>query len=181
MKNPLQIKSHREWMEKNLRETFGLSDNAVATLMSLWDLSQYFDDLADGDEVSRQTHFDMIWKALVEAPANPLHQALVPFVANAIVKWRVSDKREREGRACHKTHMLRAAFYDCVLQAIILEKGQEFAIEAGEKIWFELYAEPLEEYLSEWVDSRSEKVHEPDCAEDRQTIAPAQSPKPERA
>ncbi|OYW93799.1 MAG: hypothetical protein B7Z23_04420 [Pseudomonadales bacterium 32-61-5] len=84
------------WLAENFRTEFRLPEVAIEWLLMLWQATQTFDDVADGDPVSREELNATIWNTLVAMNRNEfwlLHQStLTPIVASVILKWQASDR-----------------------------------------------------------------------------------------
>lgn len=143
---------HRQSLKANLEGPLALPAPAVDWLMGLWDCAQVFDDVADGDPVSRPDLNRVIRQVLVEMPGNPFFMAkchaLLPVVSLAILKWQASDDAERAGAADARSFVWRAAFYDVVLMVVSLchEDARPFARDV-----MTLYGEDFAEYLREFA------------------------------
>jgi len=139
--------------EESLRLNFtdiGLPADAQDWLIALWHVTQVFDDFADGDAVSRPDLDLAIWESLVKMPVNPFFHAnagtLAPVVATAVLKWQVSDAKERAGTADCVSFVWRAGYYDVVLMVAHLCLG-----DAATKLDIaKLYGEKLDDYLREF-------------------------------
>lgn len=136
-----------------LRQGFdliGLPQDAADWLVMVWDFIQLVDDCYDGDTPSAEGADRVAWSMLVGMPSNPFYRAnmdsLTPILALQVLKWRVSNFREKNGMADAKTYMWRAGYYDLVLAAAQLcGVGQEInAIP-------DLYGENLSDYLQEMM------------------------------
>lgn len=141
------------WLAENFRTEFRLPEVAIEWLLMLWQATQTFDDVADGDPVSREELNATIWNTLVAMNRNEfwlLHQStLTPIVASMILKWQASDRAERAGNADAKSFVWRAGYYDVVLMVIQLLHGAEVAINVSDKV-MALYGERYEDYLKEF-------------------------------
>ena len=130
-----------------------LPADAATWLLDLWHAIQTFDDIADGDPVSRQDLDLLIWKTLVSMPVNPFFRAnvsdLQPVVAAAFLKWKASDDAERNGRADARSYVWRAAYYDLVLLVILLTQGPIKALEKAESV-MRLYGDDYAKYREEF-------------------------------
>ena len=145
-----------DWLKENLQGFFALPASAVDWLMMLYNAIQVFDDVADGDPVSREDLNATIWNTLVGMNQNSFwqvnSQTLTPIVAGMILKWQGSDQAERAGKADAKSFVWRAGYYDVVLMTVALCHGTQVATENAEKV-MHLYGETLEEYLGEFADA----------------------------
>lgn len=142
-----------ESLERNLKESLNLPPSAVAWLMSLWHVAQWFDDVADGDLYPRESLDKALWDALVAMPSNAFFQAnsavLLPVMGTQILKWKASDTVEKDGGADAKSYGWRAGYYDVVLVVFMLCHGSEAAMRFAEKP-LSLYGEELNSYLKEF-------------------------------
>jgi len=146
----------REIIEHHLIGTLDLPSQATSWLLGMWDAIQFFDDVADGDEVSRAQLDRALNQLLVAMPSNPFFvahaSALLPVVAVQLLKWQASDKAEREGFADARSYMWRAGYYDLILLAVQICHGYETAVEMAPVV-MELYGEKLEDYQKEFEDA----------------------------
>lgn len=137
----------------NLRFSFELSQEAVEWLMMVWQAFQTFDDVADGDPVSREELDATIWNTLVAMHQNSFWQKnsalLAPVLGVTILKWQGSDKAEREGKANAKSYMWRAGYYDLVLMAVQICHGAFAATKVASNV-MELYGEEFADYMEEF-------------------------------
>lgn len=142
-----------EGLRQNLIQTLQLPKPAVDWLCSLYCVIQAFDDLADGDEVSRERLNALIWDSLVTMPANAFFQAnggaLLPVVATQVLKWQGADARERAGHPSEMAFAWRAGFYDVVLMAVNLCHGTEAAHLAAPLV-LQMYGERYADYAAEF-------------------------------
>ena len=130
-----------------------LPQDAAAWLLDLWHVIQFFDDVADGDAISRIDLDLAIWKALVSMPVNPFFRAnitdLQPVVAAAFLKWKASDDAERSKQADARSFVWRAAYYDLVLLVVLLTQGPIKALEKAESV-MRLYGDDYATYREEF-------------------------------
>lgn len=141
---------HAEILKSHLETALKLPADAVDWLMGLWRVTQVFDDVADGDPVERPDLDAAIWDALAGMPANPFfqrHQAwLIPATSQMVLKWQVSDRVEREGKASERSFIWRAGFYDVVLMVAAIVHGPNLDVAATA---LGLYGEEFQEYMEE--------------------------------
>lgn len=142
--------------ETSLRENFAALDlppNAAAWLMDVWHLTQFFDDVVDGDLVRPNDAHNAVWKAFVTFPANPFYLAhatvLQSALATAVLKWEASHTAERTCMADERSFMWRAAYYDIVLLVVLLCQGYESAMEKAPTV-MALYGEKFSDYRAEF-------------------------------
>lgn len=135
-------------------EKLDFPNDAIHFLVSVWDLSQFFDDVVDNPaEIGRHQANDALWDCFVKLPTNTFylkHQytltgCIIPF----LMKWQASDSAERAGRANEQSYMWRAGFYDVVLTCFTILKGPRDAAIYAETI-MNLYNETYEEYKKEF-------------------------------
>lgn len=140
------------WLSRNLRESYGIPDDAREWLMSLWNLIQVFDDMADGDFPDRDKLDIAIYDAIVGMSDNQFFVAhrhiLLPILSVQILKWKASDTAEREGKASALTYGWRAGYYDVVVAVAQIVHGTEATMHIAHRL-LELYAEPFDDYLEE--------------------------------
>ncbi len=155
MKDRKQTKVEQAY-EAALRASFDalrLPKSASDFLIDMWFCIQMFDDVADGDEVSRDNLDRVLWSTLVGMPMNPFYasnaKTLLPVIATQILKWQGSDKVEQDGKADARSYVWRAGYYDLVLIIVQLCHGYEAAIKAAPTV-LALYGEKLEDYLKEF-------------------------------
>lgn len=139
---------YTETIRKQL-QALNLPQDASEWLVSVWRLTQFFDDVADGDAIERADLDAVLWDALIGMNANPFFVArrteLLPVMALQLQKWQASDAAERAGRASAKSYMWRAGFYDLVLFVHMVCHGN-----ACPEAPLSIYGETLEAYLREF-------------------------------
>jgi hypothetical protein len=142
-----------DYLRANLSETFGLPASAVDWLCAMYDVAQFFDDIADGDPTTRQELDKTIWSCFVGLNTNPFYtqhaQSLAPAVALFSLKWQASDTEERAGNANPVAFVWRAGYFDLVLMAVLLCKGHEYATKNAHLV-SRLYGEKIEDYMREF-------------------------------
>lgn len=142
-----------DWLSRNLSETFALPQPAVDWLLSLFNIIQVFDDVADGDHVQRADLDRAIYDSLAGFYSNPFFAtnagALVPLLAVNILKWQASDRAEREGNASAVSFVWRAGYYDVVLMVVNLCHGPTVAKDNAHLV-MSLYGESLDDYMKEF-------------------------------
>jgi hypothetical protein len=145
--------THVEWLRENLQKAFALPAPAIEWLVMLFEATQVFDDVADGDPVDRQALDATIWNTLIGMNQNPFWitngHNLAPVVATMILKWQASDQAERAGEADAKAYVWRAGYYDVVLMVIQLCHGANNAKLMAKQV-MQLYGETYEEYMKEF-------------------------------
>lgn len=144
--------------EESLRHLFTevllLPEDAQEWLLSFWQVMQVFDDVADGDAVSRKELDRCIWNTMVAMPLNRFYSSnstlLIPVIVNVFLKWQASDQAERAGRSTEMSYAWRAGFYDLVLFVTHVCHGVEFATQNAEKV-MQFYGETFEDYRKEFL------------------------------
>lgn len=141
-----------DYLRQNLSRAFSLPDECVNWLMDLWEVTQTFDDLVDGDPVDREALDRLIWTSLIEIPCNPwfVHNRgiILPVLMTAIMKWQASDRAERDNSADERSFVWRAAYYDVVMAAVMLVHGAEQATKIAHHV-MHLYGESFADYRKE--------------------------------
>lgn len=141
-------------LRHNLEEHFQLPASAVEWLLMMFQAAQVFDDVADGDQVSREELNKCIWNTLVAMPLNHFFASnsatLLPAVALNILKWQGSDAAERSGQPSAMSFAWRAGFYDLCMMAVHLCHGVDKAIELSANM-LTLYGEDFESYRKEFL------------------------------
>ncbi len=140
-------------LHDNLTKAFGLPPSSVEWLLMIYQAIQVFDDVADGDEVTRQELDKTIWNMLVAMHQNQFwrlnQDALYPLLATMVLKWQASDIAERAGKADEKSFVWRAGYYDLVLAVVQICHGPEIAIKMAPYV-MDLYGEKFEDYMREF-------------------------------
>ena len=141
--------------EKTLQTHFDalkLPQVAADFLLSIWNLTQVFDDAADGDQVNRQSLDKAIFDAFVGLHISPFFQQhrqnILPVLANCIMKWQASDFCERNNAIDEKTFVWRSAYYDVVMMVVLLVHGTETQNLAPYVL--KMYGEDYQGYLKEF-------------------------------
>jgi hypothetical protein len=141
------------WLKKNLEESLLLPPDAVEWLMMLFNATQFFDDIADHDPVTREMLDVTLWNVLIAMPQNEFFLrnsfVLLPVMANSILKWQASDIVERSGKADERSFVWRASYYDVVLSVLNICHGPEVAIKNSDKAMC-LYGEDFRDYIKEF-------------------------------
>ncbi|CAB4139682.1 hypothetical protein UFOVP352_14 [uncultured Caudovirales phage] len=143
-------------LEQNLKTVFCFPEEAIHWLNMVWDVMQFFDDIADKDPVKRADLDAVIWASFVGMPGNDFYiknyQILLPILATSILKWQGADRAERAGLADEKSFMWRAGFYDLILIVMQICFGAEVAARYAENV-MRLYGENFNDYLMEFNDA----------------------------
>jgi hypothetical protein len=141
-------------LRRNFSEVFYLPEEATEWLIDLYRSIQLFDDVADGDTIDRKELDHVLWHMMVGQYSNAFFAqksaALVPLLANAILKWQASDHVEREGNVDARSFMWRAGYYDIILTVIQLCHGHRVAKDSAHLV-MRMYGEKLEDYIEEFI------------------------------
>jgi len=140
----------------NMRQhliNLGFSDQAVAWLIDLWEVTQTFDDFRDGDPVSNKECEYAIYQALVSMPCNPFYlrnaTTLAPVVSQFVIKWTGANAVEDAKEVSETSFVWRSGYYDVVVCVATIEHGYKTAMELSPFI-LKLYGEKYEDYLEEF-------------------------------
>ena len=143
---------HQESLIKHFK-TIGLSDLAISWLLIVWDMIQVFDDIADNDEVTRANLDKLIINSFFNYSTHSYFTnnmtMLAPVVLNCVYKWKSSDIAERSATHNEVSFVWRAGYYDLVLAALSIDKGQEYALENCHFV-MAMYGEKYQDYLAEF-------------------------------
>ena len=136
-------------------EVINIPDDAQEWLIGLWNATQFLDDVADGDTVSRPQIDAAINELLIGMPSNDFYRKymiqLLPVVGTFVCKWQASDFLERRGMADERSFMWRAGYYDVILIVTILCHGMHVATKMAPDI-LSLYGETYKSYKEEFAD-----------------------------
>ena len=127
--------------------------SAVSLALMLIEVSHAWDDLIDGDEVSKDD-INKVFKYLIfDIPTNPVYRAIPSMpdhLLNVFLRWRDATQMETEGDPdLEKTYMLRAGLYDMFSLIAFYMYGDEWAQEIGPEIR-KLYGETLDSLKGEF-------------------------------
>lgn len=135
------------------------NEEARRVLLMIWDGFQAWDDAADGDENSNFAKAFRI--AFVDLPASPLYgpAALHFQIQQCYIKWEAANAIERHKLKDHlpKAYVLRAEFYQLIVNMVLYFEGLDIAIQKAPEIWAcygENYNEYREEILCQTQDSQ---------------------------
>ena len=125
--------------------TKGITGAANDFLSMVWSLSQFYDDVFDGDPVK---DFDQNLRyTLLGLPLNTFYQehcqALAPLIHVSIEKWQLANALEKAHVANAQSFMWRACYWDIVAVVASIIGISDIAD------LLSLYDESFEEYLKE--------------------------------
>ena len=145
--------TEEQTLRTSLTDGLSLPADAVEWLCDLYNVTQVFDDFADGDPVERGDLNRALYSVLVGMQLNPFYEmsrsSLRPVLALFIMKWQASDQAERGGNANEVSFVWRAGFYDVVMTVFLICHGRE-ATEANAELIMSLYGEKFEDYRKEF-------------------------------
>lgn len=140
--------SNIELIQGHLMKLFNNSQ-ATKLCTDYFIVSQVWDDLIDGEEVSKSNIHSVFRLALCEIPSNPFYlqfnSYLQPVIDINISKWLVANEYEDRKEQLHKAYMLRAGIYDLFAMCYKLIHGP--LIDCSPI--YNLYGEIFKEYKKE--------------------------------
>ena len=141
-----------------LEEYLGDEDGALELLDILGEISQTFDDLADGDKpVTYQDLLSLIDAVLFRKDRNPFYQrnfaSMQWFMEYAFVSWRTANDIEwaPDPTRMLQAYTIRSAITPIIVHMITLSKGQAAAVEAYKRIMPLVYSQEFRDYLAEFT------------------------------
>lgn len=128
---------------------------AVMLSVTLFDISQAWDDLIDGDSISTDEINQCFLNCLFILPTNPIVQAMPELphhIYNVFLRWRDAtwiERNEPSEDNLNKCYMLRAGLYDIFVLIAAKLYGDDYARQVGPAIR-KFYGETLSEYKKEF-------------------------------
>lgn len=128
---------------------------AVMLGVTLFDISQAWDDLVDGDEISTDEVNRCFVNCLFVLPTNPIVQQMPELphhIYNVFLRWRDStwlEQNEPTDDNLNKCYMLRAGFYDIFVLIAAKIYGDDYAREVGPTVR-KFYGETLDDFKQEF-------------------------------
>ena len=146
--------NQQEVIRTNLKYFFQENYAAIEFFLSLWRVTQVWDDLVDGDKAITNDQISEAFRlALVEIPRNPFyvhHQhTLTPLVLNMILQWQDANVLERQSE--HDKHLafgLRAGILQIIPVCAYLIGGADWAAQQGPQMR-RIYQEKLVDFMRE--------------------------------
>lgn len=131
-------------------EHFVKHDDGQRLLLDIWEVIQAWDDAEDGD--ANKSFSQAMRKANIDIPQNPLYGAFAtPFqMQQMYLKWQAANSFERAKLLEHlpKSYMLRAEYYQLIINMVCLLEGIETAALKAPDIWL-CYGEAYADYENE--------------------------------
>lgn len=142
---------------KALHQLFDIiyKGNKEAATLSwlLWDIAQVWDDLVDGEHVSKTDINRAFVGSLVTVQMNPLWGPdIASAVLNTYLQWSDANAIESDTTSTDedlaKAWMLRAGIYDIFVMLAAKLYGLDWAVEVGPLVR-KTYGEGLEDFITE--------------------------------
>jgi len=149
----------REEIKRSLIEFFNDlykgNQAAVELGVTLFEISQAWDDLVDGDAISPDEINRCFLNCLVIIPLNPV-AAMMPelphHIYNVFLRWRDAtwlENNEPTDDNLNKSYMLRAGLYDVFVLIAAKLFGDQYASTIGPSVR-KFYGEQLKEFKKEF-------------------------------
>jgi hypothetical protein len=128
---------------------------AVELTVLLFEVSQTWDDLIDGETLSNDDINDTFVKCLCILPANEMMRLmpeLTHHIYNLFLRWRDSTEMENNSPSdddLNMCYMLRAGFYDIIVLIAAKLYGDQYAKSVGPMVR-RFYSEKLEAFKLEF-------------------------------
>lgn len=147
---------------KEFIEHFVKNEEGVRVLLMIWDGIQAWDDAYDGDTNSKMVA--AMRYAFVDLPSSPLYlPANIRLqIQQMFLKWHVANVIEESGLKdqLHKSYMLRAEFYQLIVNMVCFFDGLEVALAKAPDIWV-CYGEVYEDYEKEICQTLHSELEQP--------------------
>lgn len=129
------------------------NEHATSLSHCLWDIAQVWDDLIDGDEVSKSSINKAFVDSLVTVQTNPLWGPDISVnVLNIYLRWSDANSIEADKNSTDddlaKAWMLRAGIYDIFVLLAAKLYGLDWATEIGPVVR-KTYGETLQDFIQE--------------------------------
>ena len=129
---------------------FVKDEHGAKLLRNIWDVIQAWDDAEDGD--ANPAFSEAMRKANIDIPQNPYYGAfLTSFqMQQMYLKWKAANAFEAAKLREHlpKSYMLRAEYYQLIVNMVSLLEGVEVAALKAPDIWL-CYGEAFADYENE--------------------------------
>ena len=132
------------------------NQQAVMLAVTLFDISQTWDDLVDGDDVEPDAVNRCFVNCLVVLPQNPIvwqMPELPHHIYNVFLRWRDATNIENNSPSdidLDKCYMLRAGIYDIFVLIAAKLYGDDYAKEVGPSVR-KFYGETLKTFKQEFI------------------------------
>jgi len=146
--------SQEQVLRQNLAFFFKGDPDAIEFFMTLWRITQTWDDLIDKDtECADQDINDAFRMALIELPVNRFYainqHILTPLILNMILEWQDANVLEQDSEHDrHMAWMLRAGILEIIPMCAYIIGGADWAREQGPEMR-RIYQEKLEDFMKE--------------------------------
>jgi hypothetical protein len=133
---------------------------ATALSLNLFGIAQKWDDLIDGDPLSKKDVNTLFLDCIFTVQQSPYWtpMGLSHHILNVFLRWRDSDTMERGDFSdddLNKCYMLRAGLYDLFVVIAYYLHGSEWAFEIGPLVR-RSYGEKLNDYKEEICQTQRE-------------------------
>lgn len=140
-------------LDHMFHEIYRGDSHAIALSHQLWNIAQTWDDLIDGDEVSKEQINKCFIDALVHVSTNKLWGTdIAANVLNVYLRWSDANYIEADAESTDddlaKAWMLRAGIYDIFVLLAAKLHGIDWATTIG-PIVRKTYGETLKDFLEE--------------------------------
>jgi len=142
----------------HLNEWFKGNKDAVDWVLAMWEVTQLWDDLIDGDEAKPDRINYVFQQLLVGMPENNFYATnrfmLTPVIMSNILSWHTANELEKTKNEddINKAYVLRAEFYNLIIMVASLTGGFEWAKSVGADIW-RMYGETNKELHLEVINA----------------------------
>ena len=136
-------------------ELYQHNQSAVMLALTLFDISQAWDDLVDGDSINPDEVNKCFLNCLFVLPTNPIVQSMPELphhIYNVFLRWRDAtwlENNEPTDDNLNKCYMLRAGFYDIFVLIAAKLYGDDYARRVGPSVR-KFYGETLNEFKREF-------------------------------
>lgn len=142
-------------MERIPEEWFGGNFKGVELFIRLCTMAHTYDDLIDGDEVTKDRVHDLMYNALIDLPNNPLYRKYQPLITPlwelVFMAWKTANTFEerKENHGLEIAHGLRYSAGHIVALIMIGELGRDKALEYMPEMWKLVMYERIGNYIAE--------------------------------
>jgi len=126
--------------------------DAIRYCMCVWRVCHFWDDIIDGDPVTKQEANEAMSSAMVEINRNPFFKnnidVLNGVVSLIVANWHVANEYEAAKHHLEKAYMLRAYLYNLPIICAFIIDGQPWANQVAKVAW-ESYGETFQSFIEE--------------------------------